>query len=534
MSDTKKLSSIIPAYHNPFGTTNGISISHRDRRSSVFSNTRPVTSNPDIKGFSQCKDFWHLYLNAGQFSRTREDSLGKRLGSSSTGTVTSDLTTTVTLSATTAATLATNVVVSSEQASTNDGTAPLGGATTVSFVTSPVTSPVPSTDLTGDVESSVISTGVLTPTKAVPKGSFTSMDSSILGTSAIDTQSPGSTGEPSTVPLTEPGTPESKPSTAVISPSDDTSSTLGRPKEGTTGELPPTSSYQSSRTETKPRATHKQNTSHTKASSVVVTGSGDAIATFAPAKDPEFTSLTKSTTATDDNDPVSTEESTTITTAESASEMTTSETTVECTVTKIPQCTKTISYITISQSVTSTEIGECPSTPSCATGEQSTVTTTLESESNWVSYVADPQQGPSEAELDAPIDEETEDALATATTGSTSFKATSSSSSGTATFTADEATATEAATKSEEVTSSTTDAGATPTVDPNYQPLVQQDPKYLKPAGGDHGAIDPGTQDDYAEEFRSQEPDGGWEAGLDIQHSYKETSHGVVYEYKVN
>ncbi|EWZ45788.1 hypothetical protein FOZG_06005 [Fusarium oxysporum Fo47] len=123
---------------------------------------------------------------------------------------------------------------------------------------------------------------------------------------------------------------------------------------------------------------------------------------------------------------------------------------------------------------------------------------------------------------------------ATATTESTSSEATATSSSSGTTFTTDEATTTKAATTSEEATSSTEDADATPTIDPNYQPLVQQDPECLEPADGDHGAIDPGTQDDYAEDFSSQEPDGGWEAGADIQHSYKETSHGVVYEYKVN
>ncbi|KAG7436377.1 hypothetical protein Forpi1262_v002397 [Fusarium oxysporum f. sp. raphani] len=125
-------------------------------------------------------------------------------------------------------------------------------------------------------------------------------------------------------------------------------------------------------------------------------------------------------------------------------------------------------------------------------------------------------------------------ATATATTESTSSEATATSSSSGTTFTTDEATTTKAATTLEEATSSTEDADATPTIDPNYQPLVQQDPECLEPADGDHGAIDPGTQDDYAEDFSSQEPDGGWEAGADIQHSYKETSHGVVYEYKVN
>ncbi|KAK2480796.1 hypothetical protein H9L39_06435 [Fusarium oxysporum f. sp. albedinis] len=125
-------------------------------------------------------------------------------------------------------------------------------------------------------------------------------------------------------------------------------------------------------------------------------------------------------------------------------------------------------------------------------------------------------------------------ATATATTESTSSEATATSSSSGTTFTTDEATTTKAATTSEEATSSTEDADATPTIDPNYQPLVQQDPECLEPADGDHGAIDPGTQDDYAEDFSSQEPDGGWEAGADIQHSYKETCHGVVYEYKVN
>ncbi|WKT43521.1 hypothetical protein QSH57_008357 [Fusarium oxysporum f. sp. vasinfectum] len=108
-------------------------------------------------------------------------------------------------------------------------------------------------------------------------------------------------------------------------------------------------------------------------------------------------------------------------------------------------------------------------------------------------------------------------ATATATTESTSSEATATSSSSGTTFTTDEATTTKAATTLEETTSSTEDADATPTIDPNYQPLVQQDPECLEPADGDHGAIDP-----------------GWETGADIQHSYKETSHGVVYEYKVN
>ncbi|KAK2678985.1 hypothetical protein RAB80_004166 [Fusarium oxysporum f. sp. vasinfectum] len=133
------------------------------------------------------------------------------------------------------------------------------------------------------------------------------------------------------------------------------------------------------------------------------------------------------------------------------------------------------------------------------------------------------------------ITETTSDvATATATTESTSSEATATFSSSGTTFTTDEATTTKAATTSEEATSSTEDADATPTIDPNYQPLVQQDPECLEPADGDHGAIDPGTQDDYAEDFSSQEPDGGWEAGADIRHSYKETPHGVVYEYKVN
>ncbi|KAM0074922.1 hypothetical protein ACKRZS_012982 [Fusarium odoratissimum] len=279
--------------------------------------------------------------------------------------------------------------------------------------------------------------------------------------------------------------------------------------------------------------------------------------------DDASTKEAKSTVTT--TGPVSTAESTTITSAKSTSEITTSETTAECTVTEIPQCTKTISYITMSQSVTITEIGECPSTPSCATGEQSTVTTTLKPESYWVGYVADPQQGPSEAELDAPVDEETEEyleeffrehdllldyetedaspecsnafsALATATTltASDSTEATTTSSDSAASTTEEATTAKIATCTSEERTSSTEEADATPAIDPNYQPVVQQDPECLKLTGGDHGAIDPGTQDDYAEEFSSQGPDGGWEAGPDIQHSYKETSHGVVYEYNVN
>ncbi|KAL5600434.1 hypothetical protein FOVSG1_008246 [Fusarium oxysporum f. sp. vasinfectum] len=132
---------------------------------------------------------------------------------------------------------------------------------------------------------------------------------------------------------------------------------------------------------------------------------------------------------------------------------------------------------------------------------------------------------------------ETTNALATATTltASDSTEATTTSSSDSAASTTEEATTAKIATStSEEPTSSTEEADATPAIDPNYQPVVQQDPECLKPTGGDHGAIDPGTQDDYAEEFSSQGPDGGWEAGPDIQHSYKETSHGVVYEYKVN
>ncbi|KLO92242.1 Uncharacterized protein LW93_7872 [Fusarium fujikuroi] len=337
----------------------------------------------------------------------------------------------------------------------------------------------------------------------------------------------------------------------------------------------------------------------------------------------------------------------------------------------------------MSESVTITEIGECPLTPNCATGEQSTITTTLEPESHWVGYAADPQQGPSEAELDAPVDEETKEylenffkkrdlllyykakdaspecstassgldltcfsrawpsfcahvsasdnetlienvtakalgsshktkrhrhvrlpgmdlrvirraskcggysiefswelgsiggcvqdclgamsklalscgltgsradgisdsgslvvscgicsyrvvedyqhtttdttsdvATATATAESTSSEATTSSS-GSTTVTADEATVTKVVTTSEDATSST----------------EVTETECLKPTDGDHGAIDPGTQDDYAEDFSSQEPDGGWEAGPDIEHTYKETSHGVVYEYKVN
>ncbi|VZH92068.1 unnamed protein product, partial [Fusarium fujikuroi] len=109
--------------------------------------------------------------------------------------------------------------------------------------------------------------------------------------------------------------------------------------------------------------------------------------------------------------PASTEASTTVTSTEPILETTTSETTAGCTVIEIPECTKTISYITMSESVTITEIGECPLTPNCATGEQSTITTTLEPESHWVGYAADPQQGPSEAELDAPVDEETKEYL---------------------------------------------------------------------------------------------------------------------------
>ncbi|KAG7419443.1 putative MFS-type transporter [Fusarium oxysporum f. sp. rapae] len=518
------------------------------------------------------------------------------LGSTATGT--SDLTGTVALSATTAATLATDTIVSSEQTSTNDETTPLGGATTASIVTSPVTSPAPSTDLIGDVDSSVVSTDVLTPTETVPKGSFTSMDSSTPGIPTIDTQTPGSTGEPSTAPLTEPETPESKSSTAVISPSDDTSATLGRSDERTTEELPPTSSYQASKSETNPTATHKQSTSHAKASNVVVTASSDAIVTFAPTKDPEFTSLTETTTTTDyngiivviwprgwkwkpvgdkmpatlpnppksnpspvadpgdedsDDDDVSTKEakstvtttapaSTTATSAEPTSEATTSEATAECAVTEIPECTKTISYITMSQSVTIREIGECPPTPSCAT---------------------DPQQGPSEAELNAPVDQETEeyledffrehdllldyeaeDALPECSTVFSGLDLTCFSGTWpsfcTRVVNGDNETLVENITaKALEANDKTKrdgteDAYATPTVDPNYQPLVQQDPECLEATDGDHSAIDPGTQDDYAEDFSSQEPDGGWEAGPDIQHSYKETSHGVVYEYKVD
>ncbi|KAF5544799.1 multidrug resistance [Fusarium phyllophilum] len=693
------------------------------------------------------------------------------LGSATTGT--SDLTRILAPSATTAATLATDTIVSSSQTSTDDETTSPEGVTTISMVTNPAASAAPLTDLTSDVESSIVSTDILTPTETLPKDSFTSTDSSTPSTLTVNTQIPGSTRESSTSALTEPETLEPKPSTAVPSPSENTSATAARTNKETTKQLQSTSSYQASIDETTPPATHKQSTSHAKASNVVVTAGSDAIATFAPTQDLEFTSLTESTTTTDDNGiivviwpggwkwkpvgdkmpatlpsppksnpspvtdpgeddsddddddddlstkeakstvtttvPASTKASTTATSAETTSETTTSETTTsetttsettaECTVTEIPECTRTISYITMSESVTITEIGECPPTPSCATGEQSTVTTTLEPGSHWVGYVADPQQGPSEAELDAPVDEETQEylkdffqehdllldyeaedaspecstassgldltcfsgawpsfcaristsdnetlvenvtakalgssgktrrhdharlpgmnskvmrraskcdgysiefswelgsidecvqdclgamsklalscgltgsradgisdsgslvvgcgiysyrvvedyqhtitettsdlATATATTESTSSEATATSS-GSTTFTTDEATTTKAVTTSEEATSSTEEADATPTIDPNYMPLVQQDPECLKATDGDRGAIDPGTQDDYAEDFSSQEPDGGWEAGPEIQHSYKETSHGVVYEYKVN
>ncbi|KAF9784270.1 hypothetical protein IL306_007485 [Fusarium sp. DS 682] len=133
---------------------------------------------------------------------------------------------------------------------------------------------------------------------------------------------------------------------------------------------------------------------------------------------------------------------------------------------------------------------------------------------------------------------ETTSDLTTATTSPAStsaMTAATTTSSDSTTSTIEETTITNEATttSSEEATSSTEEADATPTIDPNYQPLVQQDPECLEPTGGDHGAIDPGTQDDYAEDFSSQEPDGGCEVGPDVQHSYKETSHGVVYEYKV-
>ncbi|KAF5557241.1 multidrug resistance [Fusarium napiforme] len=658
-------------------------------------------------------------------------------------TSTSDLTGIFTLPATTAATLVTDTIRSSEQTSTNDKTTPSDEATTVSSATSQVTSAAPSTGLPGDLESSVVSTDVLTPTDTFSKGSFTTMDSSTPSTPAIDTQAPGTTGDSGMPTLTEPETSEPKPSTAVPSPSENTSAISGRTNKGTTEQFQSASSYQASKDGTTQPATHKQSITHAMASNVVVTAGSDAIVTFAPTQDPKFTSLTESTTTTDDNGilvviwpggwkwrpvgdkmpatlpsppksnpspvaepgdedpddddvstkeakstvtktaPVSTGASTTATSVEPTSETTTSETTAECTATEIPDCTKTMSYITMSESVTITEIGDCPPTPSCATGEQSTVTTTLEPESHWVGYAADPQQGPSEAELDAPVDKETQEyledffqehdllldyeaddaspecsttssgldltcfsgswplfcthvstgdnetfvenvtakvlgssdkvkryehcdsysiefswelgsidgcvqdclgamsklalscgltgsradgisdsgslvvgcgiysyrvvedyqhtitettsdvATATSTAESTSSEATTSSS-GSIKVTTDELTTTKAVTTSEDAASSTEEADATPTIDPNYQPLVQQDPECLEATDGDHGAIDPGTQDDYAEEFSSQEPDGGWEAGPDIQHSYKETSHGVVYEYKVN
>ncbi|PNP86405.1 hypothetical protein FNYG_00107 [Fusarium nygamai] len=727
--------------------------------------TSPLTDGGSTRDFSTALDTISsdVQTSQGETSKklpaetsnalTTEPQWGLKTG-------TSDLTSTFAFSATTAATLATDTIVSSEQTSTNDEATPSDEATTVSIVTSRVTSAAPSTDLTGNVESSVVSSEVLTATDTLSKGSFTTMDNSTPSTPAIDTQAPGTTGDSSTSTLTEPEPPEPKPSTAVPLPSENTSAIPGKTNKGTTEQLQSTSSYQASKDETTPQATHKQSTTHAKASNVVVTAGSDAIATFAPTQDPEFTSLTESTTTTDDNGilvviwpggwkwkpvgdkmpatlpsppksipspisdpgeddedddddvstkearstvtatvPASTEASTTATSAEPTSETMTSETTAECTVTEIPECTKTISYVTMSESVTITEIGECPPTPSCATGEQSTVTTTLEPESHWVGYAADPQQGPSEAELDAPVDEETQEyledffqehdllldyeaedaspecsttssgldltcfsgawpsfcahvstsdnetlvenitakalgssgktkrhkharlpgmeskvmrraskcdgysiefswelgsidgcvqdclgamsklalscgltgsradgisdsgslvigcgiysyrvvedyqhtitettsdvATATSTTESTSSEATTSSS-GSTTFTTDEPTTTKAVTTSEDAASSTEDADATPTIDPNYRPLVQQDPECLEATDGDHGAIDPGTQDDYAEEFSSQEPDGGWEAGPDIQHSYKETSRGVVYEYKVD
>ncbi|CVK98987.1 uncharacterized protein FPRN_03922 [Fusarium proliferatum] len=627
-------------------------------------------------------------------------------------TGTSALTGTLPPSATTAGTLATDTIVSSEQTATNGETTPSNIVTTVSIVTSSVTSTIPSTDLTDDVESSVVSTDILTPTETLPKDSFTSTDSSTPSTPTVDTQISASTRESSTSILTEPETPEPQPSTAVSSRSESTSAAPGRPNKGTTEQLQSTSSSQTSKDETTPSGNHRQSTSHVKASNVVVTAGSDVIATFAPTQDPELTSLTDSTTTTDDNGilvviwpggwkwkPIGDKVPATLPNPPKSNPSPVADPGETDPDDDDVSTKEAKSTVTTTTPASTTELGDCPPTPSCATGEQSTVTTTLEPEAHWVGYAADPQQGPPEAELDAPVDEETEtyledffqehdllldyeaeDALpecstassgldltcfsgawpsfcahvsasdnetlvenitakalgssdktkryrharlpemnsklirraskcegysiefswelgsidgcvqdclgtmsklalscgltgsradgirdsgslivgcgiysyrvvedyqhttadttsdvatATATAESTSSEATNSSS-GSTTLTTEDATTTNAATTSEEATSSTEDADTTPTIDPNYQPLVQQDPECLKPTDGDHGAIDPGTQDDYAEDFSSQEPDRGWEAGPDIEHTYKETSHGIVYEYKVN
>ncbi|KAF9784271.1 hypothetical protein IL306_007486 [Fusarium sp. DS 682] len=376
---------------------------------------------------------------------------------------------------TTASTPTTNTVISSDQTSYNDETESLGGTTTASIMTTPLNTPSLPTELTSELESVASSTGALDQADTVSDGSPTSSGDSPAGTSAVNTRVPADTEKPSTATLTGTHEPEPKHSSDPTSPSDKASATSESPDEGTTKELQP-SSYQTSDGEAFPTDTQKQTPTHTGASNVVVTGSGDAIATFTPTKDAQFTSLTEATTTTDDNgivvviwpggwkwkpigdktpktlpnahktnpspvadpgdddsndDDVSTKDakstassrSTVTTTAPASTEASTtatssvptSETTTECTITDIPQCTKTISYITISQSVTventSTEVGECPQIPSCATGEQTTVTTSLEPKAHWVGYPADPHDGPSEAELDSPVDGETQDYL---------------------------------------------------------------------------------------------------------------------------
>ncbi|KAJ4246554.1 hypothetical protein NW762_013495 [Fusarium torreyae] len=402
-------------------------------------------------------------------------------------------------------------------------------------------------------------------------------------------------------------------------------------------------------------------------------------------KEPKSTDASTTTTSTaQTTGSESTQTSTTDTTLLTSSDVTsqvTSETTSECTITKMPECIKTISYVSISETYTITTMGDCTEAPSCATGEQSTTTTMMEPEGHWVGELMDVENGPSEDELNAPVDTETEeyffesfkeedllldyedddaspecgdvlpgpntacfsdswssfcahvtdgdnetfsenitakkptsdtkskrDGLArlpgmnskiarrasgcdgysiefswevgaadgcvqnclgamsrlSSSCGLSESRSRGISSNGslvvgcgkysyqviedvensaaTSTSTTEETTSTsegttslseEATSVTGEVSSTSDELTATPTIDPNYWPLVQQNADCLKPTDDDHGAIDPGTQDSYSEDFSGEEPDSGWEAGPDFEHTYTDTADSVVYEYTV-
>lgn len=64
----------------------------------------------------------------------------------------------------------------------------------------------------------------------------------------------------------------------------------------------------------------------------------------------------------------------------------------ECTLTKPPECTRTVSFISVASGYTSTVFGECSYATSCATGEQSTTTTVIDVQGQADNAFGDPEE----------------------------------------------------------------------------------------------------------------------------------------------